>query len=128
MEIFDKARDLGLAVIESNVYKKMKDAEAAQETDADAMALLKEYSDLRMELGKEVQAGEPTAERMAEIRELVNAKYEEVTANPIISAYIAAKNEFDLVMQQMNTILSYYINGEENTNCGGDCASCGGCH
>lgn len=128
MEIFDKARDLGLAVIESDVYKKMKDAEAAQETDADAMALLKEYSDLRVELGKEVQAGEPTSERMTEIRDLINTKYNEVSSHPTISAYIAAKNEFDLILQQMNTILSYYINGEDNSNCGGDCASCGGCH
>ena len=128
MEIFDKARELGMAVIQSDAYKRLKDAEAAQETDSGAMALLKEYSDLRMELGKEVQAGEPTPERMEEIRRLVNEKYDAVSAHPVIAEYMAAKNEFDLILREMNTILSYFINGEDQASCGGDCSACGGCH
>lgn len=128
MEIFDKARELGMAVIDSPQYRRMKDAEAAQETDAEAMALLKAYSDLRVELGKEVQAGEPTPERLEEIRTQVSDQYNEVAKNPVIAEYMAAKNEFDLILQQMNTILSYYINGEDTASCGGDCQTCGGCH
>ena len=128
MEIFDKARELGMAVVESEAYKRLKDAEAAQETDGEAMKLLKEYSDLRTKLGKEVQSGEPTPERIEEIRALVNEKYDTVAAHPVIKEYMEAKNEFDLIMQQMNTILSYFINGEDASSCGGDCSSCGGCH
>lgn len=128
MEIFDKARELGLAVVNSEVYQNLKKAEAEQETDKEAMELLKSYSDLRTELGKEIQAGEPTAERMMEIRTLLNDEYKKVTDNPTVAAYILAKNELEAVLNQMNTILSYYINGEQEGGCSGDCSGCSGCH
>ncbi len=128
MEIFDKARELGLAVVNSEVYQNLKKAEAQQETDPEAIQLLKGYSDLRLELGKEIQAGTPTAERMEEIRTILNDEYKKVTENPVVAQFILAKNELEAVLNQMNTILSYYINGEQEGGCGGDCSGCSGCH
>ena len=44
-----------------------------------------------------------------------------------------AKNEFDALLQQMTGILSLCAEGEDPatcdaSSCGGNCASCGGCH
>ena len=48
-------------------------------------------------------------------------------------AYNAAKQEVDAAMRFVNQILAAAVNGEDpdtvtEESCGGDCASCGGCH
>lgn len=128
MEIFDKARELGEAIVNSNEYKALKLAEARQEQDEEAMALLKEYSDVRRALGEEINKGDVSEERLSEIREAVEEAYEKVTANDLIVDYINAQSSFQAIIDQMNTILSYHITGQIPGGCGGSCSTCGGCH
>lgn len=128
MEIFDKARELGEAIVNSNEYKALKLAEAKQEQDEEAMALLQEYSKVRHELGEEVSKGDVSEERMNEIREAVEAAYEKVTSNELIADFINAQSTFQAIIDQMNAILSYHITGQMPGGCSGSCSSCGGCH
>lgn len=128
MEIFDKARELGEAIVNSNEYKTLKLAEAKQEQDEEAMKLLREYSEVRKTLGEEINKGDVSQERMEEIRAAVEEAYEKVTGNDIIVEYINAQRAFQAVIDQMNTILSYHITGQLPGGCSGSCADCGGCH
>lgn len=128
MEIFDKARELGEAIVNSNEYKALKLAEAKQEQDEEAMALLQEYSKVRHELGEEISKGDVSEERMNEIRDAVEAAYEKVTSNELIADYINAQSTFQAIIDQMNSILSYHITGQMPGGCSGSCSSCGGCH
>ena len=125
-EIFEKARELGEAIIESEEYKALKKAELEQEQDEEAMALLKEYSELRTTLAAKLQQGEVSEDEMAEIRESLEAAYEKVTTNDHITAYINAQRTFQEIIDQMNNILSYHITGKIPGGCSGNCASCGG--
>ena len=43
-DIYEKAKELGEAIIESEEYKTLKTAEREQEEDAEALRLLQEYS------------------------------------------------------------------------------------
>ena len=54
-EIFEKARELGEAIIESKEYQELKKAEMEQENDEEAMKLLADYSTLRSKLAEEIQ-------------------------------------------------------------------------
>ncbi len=128
MEIFDKARELGEAIVNSNEYKTLKLAEARQEQDEEAMKLLKEYSDVRRTLGEEINKGDVSKERMEEIRAAVEEAYEKVTTNDIIVEYLNAQSAFQAIIDQMNTIISYHITGQLPGGCSGSCATCGGCH
>lgn len=128
MEIFDKARELGEAIVNSNEYKALKLAEAKQEQDEEAMKLLQEYSKVRHELGEEISKGDVSEERMEEIRSAVEAAYEKVTENELIADYINAQSTFQAIIDQMNSILSYHITGHMPGGCSGSCSSCGGCH
>ena len=128
MEIFDKARELGEAIVNSNEYKTLKLAEAKQEQDEEAMKLLKEYSDVRRTLGEEINKGDVSKERMEEIRAAVEEAYEKVTTNDIIVEYLNAQSAFQAIIDQMNTIISYHITGQLPGGCSGSCATCGGCH
>lgn len=125
-EIFEKARELGEAIIESKEYKELKAAELAQENSEEAMALLKEYSEIRSRLAEEIQKGDVSEERIAQIREELEAAYEKTTTNELITAYINAQRTFQAVIDQMNNILSFHITGQIPGGCSGNCSSCGG--
>ena len=125
-EIFEKARELGEAIIESAEYKELKKAELEQENDEEAMALLKEYSELRTSLAQEIQKGDVSEEEMASIREKLEEAYEKVTTNDHITAYINAQREFQSVLDKMNQIITFHITGETPGGCSGNCSSCGG--
>ncbi len=128
MEIFDRARELGEAIVTSNEYKTLKLAEAKQEQDEEAMKLLQEYSAVRKTLGEEVSKGDVSKERMEEIRAQVEEAYEKVTNNDTIVEYLNAQSAFQAIIDQMNTIISYHITGQLPGGCSGSCATCGGCH
>ena len=125
-EIFEKARELGEAIIESAEYKELKAAELRQEQDPEALNLLKEYSDVRSRLGAEIQKGDVSEERIAEIRQELEEAYEKMTTNDAITAYINAQRTFQAVIEQMNNILSFHITGKMPGGCSGNCSSCGG--
>lgn len=128
-EIFEKARELGEAIIESKEYKELKEAELRQEQDEEALTLLKEYSDVRSRLASEIQKGDVDDGRIAEIREELEEAYEKMTTNDSITAYINAQRTFQAIIEQMNNILSFHITGKMPGGCSGNCSSCGGdCH
>ena len=126
-EIFEKARELGEAIIESAEYKELKKAELEQEEDEEAMALLKEYSELRTSLAQEIQKGDVSEEEMASIRERLEEAYEKVTTNDHITAYINAQRTFQAIIDQMNNIISFHITGKIPGGCTGNCSSCNSC-
>lgn len=59
----------------------------------------------------------------------IDALYDQITTHPVYTAYVAAKNEFDALTQEIYTELQFVITGERP--CSHDCSSCGGscgCH
>lgn len=128
-EIFEKARELGEAIIESEEYKQLKKAELEQEEDEEALNLLKEYNTVRSALAAEIQKGDVSEERIASIREELETAYEKMTTNDHITAYINAQRTFQAIIEQMNNIISFHITGKMPGGCSGSCSSCGGgCH
>ena len=120
-EIFEKARELGEAIIESKEYKELKQAELNQENDPEALTLLKEYSEVRSNLASEIQKGDVSEERIAEIREELEEAYSKMTTNDTITAYINAQRTFQSIIDQMNSIISFHITGKMPGGCSGNC-------
>ena len=59
----------------------------------------------------------------------IDALYDQITTHPVYTAYVAAKNEFDALTQEIYAELQFVITGERP--CSPDCSSCGGscgCH
>ena len=128
-EIFEKARELGEAIIQSKEYKELKDCELKQENDQEALALLQEYSTVRSNLASEIQKVDVSEERIAQIREELEEAYSKMTTNDTITAYINAQRTFQAIIDQMNSIISFHITGKMPGGCSGNCSSCGGdCH
>ena len=125
MDIFEKTRELGEMIQESEQMKKAKDLEAKQQSDEEASGLLKEFNLNRINLARDMQNGKITKEAAIEAN---NKAFDDMCEkSQIIREYIAAKQEFDSLVQQVNQILNYYITGTD-PNCTHDCSTCGGCH
>lgn len=126
IEIFNKVRELGEMIQDSEEMKKMKEAEIAQENDEAAQSAMQEYNLNRMNLARDMQSGKMPREEAIEKN---NAAFEELCEKaPTVRAYIDAKKQFDGMVNQINQILNYYITGVEPGGCTHDCGSCGGCH
>ena len=125
MDIFEKTRELGEMIQESELMKRAKDLEAQQQNDEEASALLKEFELNRLNLARDMQSGKISREEAIQKN---NQAFDELCEkSPIIREYIEAKQQFDAMVQQVNQILNYYITGAD-PNCTHDCSTCGGCH
>ena len=124
-EVLLKARELGEAIQSSEEMKKVKDLEIAQENDEEAKALLQEFNLNRMNLARDMQNGK--LKREEAIRKNNEAFDAMLKKSQVIADYIAAKSEFDALVNQVNQIINFYITGQD-PNCTHDCSTCGGCH
>lgn len=125
MDIFDKTRELGQMIQDSDVMKRVKEAETAQAEDDDAQVLLQEFNLKRMNLARDMQSGKiKREEAIAQNNENFDAMLDR---NSSIKNYIDAKKELDAMVNQINSVLNFYITGED-PDCTHDCSTCGGCH
>ena len=130
MDVMLKAHELGKAIVESEEFKMLRSTEEAQQNDAEAMQILSNYNKVRGELIREVNEKEPTEERLNEIRNILNEEYEKLEENKTLNALLKAQTEFSNMIDKMNAIIGYYVQGpEENQGgCGGgSCSSCSSC-
>ncbi len=125
MSIFEKTRELGEMLRDSEEMKAYKDAEAAQQQDEASQEEMKKFNLNRLNLARDMQNGKISREDAVAAN---NRAYEELLKNaPLIRDYVQAKERFDAVVNQVNNIINFYITGTTG-DCTHDCSTCGGCH
>ena len=128
MEILDMARQLGEAIRDSEIMTRVKAAEEAQQKDAEAQKLIGEYNLTRMQLAQRAQKEDITKEEMEKIQQELSAAFETLTQNAIISEFLESRAALDAIVNQVNSILTHFITGEDPEACTHNCSTCGGCH
>lgn len=128
MEILEMARELGQKIANSELMERAKKAEETQNNDEAAQKLIGEYNLKRMQLAQRVQKENPTKEEMEAVRTELSEEFDKLMQNESIKNFIDAKKELDAVLEQVNNIISFYVNGKSEGGCSSDCSSCGGCH
>lgn len=128
MEILDMARQLGEAIRDSEVMARVKKAEEAQNNDDAAQKLIADYNLKRMQLAQRVQKENPSKEELEAIQKELSGEFDKLMQNKIIYEYIDARKNLDAIVNQVNSILTHFITGEEHSGCSSDCSSCHGCH
>jgi cell fate (sporulation/competence/biofilm development) regulator YlbF (YheA/YmcA/DUF963 family) len=95
----EKARELGRLIGQSAEYQAVKRANDALNGDRDAVALLRQMDQLRDQAQRMIERGEnPTAEMEQQLDELLG----KVQVNPNYQRAIAAQENFDKTMLQVN--------------------------
>ncbi|MBR5539834.1 MAG: YlbF family regulator [Clostridia bacterium] len=134
-QILEMAKEIGHALQQDERFIKLQMAQAAADNDAALQELIGEFNLKRMAINAEAakseaeQDAEKTKQLNVELREV----YARVMANESMAAYNAAKTELDKIINGVGAIINMAAQGlnpddYDEHQCGGNCASCGGCH
>ncbi len=128
-DIIEKARELGQMLSECDEFKALKGAEEMQLADPKAQELMMEYANTREVLAKKASDANVTKEALESIQSEAQEAFNKLCTNKNITRYIEANKAFSTLIEQVNSIIAYYVKGEEQSGgCSGNCSSCGGCH
>ena len=95
----DKAQELGRIIGQSSEYQAVRKSSEALSADRDAVTALQAMEKIRQDAQRMIQNGEqPTQEMEKELDDLLS----KVQGNPVYQRAIAAQENFDKVMYQIN--------------------------
>jgi len=118
---------LALTIIETEEYKKLKEAEMAFETDVKSKELMDEYNKMQNNMLEELKKDTPEND-IDDIKNKLMDKQKEINDYSITKEFLLARSGFEAMMQQVNQVIAFVVSGEDG--CTPDqCAGCGGgCH
>lgn len=138
MTVIEAARELGKVVQADERYIEYVKAKKANDEDETLQNLIGEFNLVRQNLAMESDKpdGERDEEKLRELNRKAQAAYEAVMTNENMALFTMAKQGMDKLMSEINTILTYSVEGQDPATCpseppqaacSGNCASCGGC-
>ena len=132
-EILDMAQNLGKAIAESEETKTFREMEKIFYEDNAAQELMKDYEAERAKLTVKAKEMEMTPENLKFFQEEMKKSMDKLMSNKTVREYLEAKSNFNNIINKVNSIISFCIQGEEQElasegGCSGNCGSCGGCH
>ena len=93
-----------------------------------------EFNLIRMQLDNELSAEERNEDKIKELNEQLRMIYTQVMSSDSMVAYNTAKAGLDKMLNEINTLISMCVEGEDpetcdiSSSCTGSCSTCGGCH
>ena len=119
-KILEKAKELGIMISESEQFRAIKAAEENQVADPEADALMAEFTKNQEEYSKRMANPEITKEEFESIKQEAQASFEKICQNKNIKAYLDANREFANLINQVNSIIGYFVKGGDAQGCTGD--------
>lgn len=129
--VFQKTRELGQALLESETYQRMKEAEDRAMQNQEAAGLMAAFLEKRSELQNLMQDGNPDPGAMKRLSDEMDGFQERLQMMDDIVALTEARSEFTGLINQVNQVLQFIVTGrmdDPEVGCSGSCATCGGCH
>ena len=134
MDVISMARELGKAIQQDERFIRYAKARLANDNDADLQAAIGNFNIKRMELEKAASQENKDEEKIKALNEELRKSYGEIMASEVMVEYNTAKALLDQLMNEVNTIITKSLDGEDpatcetDAGCTGSCATCGGCH
>ena len=127
--VFQKTRELGQALTESEIYKKMKEAEDRAMQNQEAAETMTKFLEKRTQIQEILTQENPDPAVMKSLSDEMDALQERLQMIDDIAQLTEARNNFSNLIAQVNQVLQFIVTGRmDDGSCGGDCSSCGGCH
>lgn len=129
MTIFEQARDLANALLESEQGKKMKETQYIFDGNEEARQQLLDYTNYREAINTRIQSGELSQEEMKSEAKKLQEMITELKKNPIINDMVIAEGNFRTLVDQVMNIFNSTLTGDiPEEGCNGQCSGCSGCH
>lgn len=121
MSIMNKAQELGDAIVASEEFEALKNAEKEMQADESAQKILQEFQAKQRMAQMAQMNGKGVSEDMQKEIQALQAQMQE---NAKIKQFMEKQQDFNQIMQQVNDVLTTAMQGEEEGCAEGD--SCGG--
>ena len=131
--VMTKAQELAEAILESEVYQKMKQQETAVRRDPEAAEALGDMIEKRQRVETILSGADMDPDALADASREMEEAEKKMNSNPMIISLKEYRKDFQTMMDNVNRILRLVITGEtedENgggTGCNGNCSGCSGC-
>lgn len=128
-----KAQELAEAILDSEVYTRMKQQENDVKRDPGAGAALSDMIEKRSRVENILSSANMDPNELAEASREMEEAEQRMNDNEMIRTLKEYRKDFQTMMDNVNRILRLVITGEtedENgrSSCGGNCSGCSGCH
>ena len=134
MDVIEQVRNLGKAIQQDERFIRYAKARLENDNNKELQAAIGKFNITRMELDRELNAENKDDEKVKELNENLRTVYGEIMASPAMVEYNTAKAELDTMVNEINTVISKCLDGEDpetceaTSGCTGSCSTCGGCH
>ncbi len=141
MDIIEMTRNLGVELQKQEAYIKFAAAKKANDEDKQLQEDIGQFNLIRMQLDQCLSSEDNSEENKEEVRTKINDlnkqlkdTYSKIMSSESMVNYNIAKTELDILVNQINAIITLTVNGEDpltceiSQGCSGSCESCGGCH
>lgn len=134
MDVIKCVRELGKAIQQDERFIRYAKARLENDNNQELQASIGQFNIVRMELDREMSAEEQNEEKVKELNEKLRQVYGEIMSAPAMVEYNTAKVALDQLMNEVNTVISKTLDGEDpetcetQAACTGSCSTCGGCH
>lgn len=134
MTVIEMTRELGKIIQQSDEYKKLETARIASDNDAELQEKIEKFNLIRMKMDIESSKPEPDDAKLSSLNEELMTIYTDVMSSDKMIEFNSAKETIDALMNNVTSILTAAVNGEdpatfdpEAAACTGSCSTCGGC-
>jgi len=130
--VMQKAQELAEAILDSEIYQKMKEKEAEVSRDPGAARALGDMMEKRQRVENILSSANMDPEELAEASREMEEAEKRMNENEMIQDLKDRRKDFQTMMDNVNKILRLIITGETEeesgtARCSGNCGGCSGC-
>ena len=127
--VFEKTRELGQALLDSECYQRLKAAEEKAMKNEEAARLMSEMLERRGSIQEAMQQTNPDPAVLKRLSDEMDEIQEKLQMMDDIVELTQARGEFNGLINQVNQVLQFIVTGRmDDGDCAGDCSACSGCH
>ena len=132
--ILEKARELGLALSESDEFMRMAAARLAVEENEEVRQMVDAYQTMQEELVALLSSDNMDRHTVTTLSNDIEETQNRLLLNPLFTELLEAQNAFQQLMAQVNHEITACIGLTDRdtvytveAGCGGSCSTCAGC-
>ena len=134
MDVIKAVRELGKAIQQDERFIRYAKARLENDNNEELQAAIGKFNIIRMDMDRIMNSEDKDENKIKELNEELRRVYGEIMSAPAMVEYNTAKVDLDQMMNEINTVISKCLDGEDpetcdtSAGCTGSCSTCGGCH
>ena len=121
-ELLKKCEELAEILKQDERMVALANAKKEYEESAEIKRLMMEYNVQQIAITEEYKKDTRDEEFIKIINNRIEEIYNAISNDPVMKNYIAAQEEVNLLMQEVNSEINFFITGDRP--CSHDCSSC----